>query len=745
MNRLKSLLLASALAALPAVALPELAEAKTHALLIGVADYDEASGIHDLLGPRNDVSILWRALKARGVDSADITVLTDGLPTGENFPVAKGLAHGADILSELDRLAETVQKGDTVLFYYSGHGTRQPDNPAEPEDEPEADGMDQVLLPSDVGKYDPIKMTLKNAVIDDVLGRKISAIRAKGAFVWAVIDACHSGTVTRGDTVTRSVSPVSLGIPDKPIVPVDASRGGTREGTMKAVALPGEGGLAGFYAVESYDEAIERPFPGYSMPMVGDAQTQRMGVFSYLLHRALSRNTAQTFRDLAQEIVAELNMDHTGGKVPPPVFDGDLDAPLPGSDTARLPNSFNGILKDEKLTFPVGALQGFDVGATLALYVTGQPETPIGHAEVTEATAVTATAEYITWVEGAAAPETPTLAAVVATPAINFRFVVSPPPRSDFADESQAGVVKTALADSFAAGAGAIGIELGEPGNPDADVLLRVKDKRLWIVRPDRPWVTEPGAYDETPSVGLDLYPESLAGSLKTAVWSLARAAKLIRVTSALDAASGADDEIGIKAVMVSAPVRDAKAACKTKETPGTAQAAPVSPMLPAAAGNCDYVEIEVTNDSDNDYYVAGFYVDSLGGITAIPYSTAKSGCVRPLPAGTGKKLAFKFWIDTWDEKAKKPSTTGAENFVILAVPKDGSGAAPRLCALTQPTLAAMQQTRGVEAGSTRGSKNQLSTLLNGVEGSATRGASAAAEDDGPALSARLFVFDVKP
>ena len=98
-----------------------------------------------------------------------------------------------------------------------------------------------------------------------------------------------------------------------------------------------------------------------------------------------------------------------------------------------------------------------------------------------------------------------------------------------------------------------------------------------------------------------------------------------------------------------------------------------------------------------------------------------------------------------WDEKAQKPSTTGAENFVILAVPKDASGAAPRLCALTQPTLAAMQQTRGVEAGSTRGPKNQLSTLLDGVEGSATRGASAAAEEDGPAMSARLFVFDVKP
>ncbi len=253
-----------------------------------------------------------------------MTVLTDNLPVGEQFPVSNGLAHGSTILGELDRLAETAAKGDTVLFYYSGHGSRQPDNPDEPEDEPETDGMDQVLLPSDAGKYDPIKMSLKNAIVDDVLGRKIAAIRAKGAFVWAVIDACHSGTVTRGDTITRSVDPVKLGIPAASAVPAQASRGGMREGTFMARTLPGEGGLVGFYAVESYDEAIERGFTGYNLPMVGEADGQRMGVFTYLLHRALTRGTARSYRDLAQEIVSELNMDHTGGKVPPPVFDGDL-------------------------------------------------------------------------------------------------------------------------------------------------------------------------------------------------------------------------------------------------------------------------------------------------------------------------------------------------------------------------------------------------------------------------------------
>jgi hypothetical protein len=80
-----------------------------------------------------------------------------------------------------------------------------------------------------------------------------------------------------------------------------------------------------------------------------------------------------------------------------------------------------------------------------------------------------------------------------------------------------------------------------------------------------------------------------------------------------------------------------------------------------------------------------------------------------------------------------------------LAIPKDKTGTPPRLCALTQPTLAAMQQTRGAKVAATRGQKSKLATLLRAVEGNATRGASAAPDEDGPAMSGGLFVFDVKP
>ena len=57
--------LTAVVAAAAMLAVSGVAQARTLALLIGVAQYNKASGIHSLLGPRNDVSIIWRALKSR--------------------------------------------------------------------------------------------------------------------------------------------------------------------------------------------------------------------------------------------------------------------------------------------------------------------------------------------------------------------------------------------------------------------------------------------------------------------------------------------------------------------------------------------------------------------------------------------------------------------------------------------------------------------------------------------------------
>jgi hypothetical protein len=717
------------------------AEARTRAVLVGVANYD-APGIHDLLGPRNDVTMIWRALQARQVKPEDIIVLSDGLPAGADFPVARALPERHAILGALDEVAANVRAGDTVMFYYSGHGSVQPVKPDEEQDEPEADGNDQVILPADVGSYDIISRTIRNAIVDNELRAKFDAIRAKGAFVWAVVDACHSGTVTRGEDVVRTVDPSVLDVP--PAEASQATRGG---GAYSAIALGSSpGGIAGYYAVEAYAEAIERPFTGYDPRMVGEGAKQRMGVFTYHLHRALLRNTASSFRDLAQEIVADMNSDRSGGKVPPPVFDGELDAAVFGTDAARLPGAVTAVLAEGSLTVSGGILHGFDEGAEVAVYLPGQTEKPVAHARVASATPVTSTAAELVWEPGADEKAPGPFSVVVSSPATSFRFRVAPPPASDLANQPENDAVSAAIKQITTGEASMIGIELAEPGDPDADLILRVKSGRLWILRPDRPWIETAGAYGETPSLPLAGEAGLAEADVRDAVWRLARAARLLRVASGSPQSGGEDGEeadLQVSARIISTN-REAQEACP-KQPPAAAAARALSPLLPVAASHCDLVEIEVKNGGESDYYIAGLYVDSLGGISVVPRAAEKSGCVRTLPMGGDKPLRFSFWINTWDGAKNRPSSVGAENFVLLATPKDDSRQPPRLCALLQPTLSALQKTRAAETG-TGGEQSPLQQLLGNVESGATRGSADYAEEEGPAkLTSRLFVFDVKP
>ncbi|MFO0993393.1 MAG: caspase family protein [Hyphomicrobiales bacterium] len=717
-------------------------EAKTIALLVGVADYDEANGIRDLQGPRNDVTIMWRLLKSRGADPADIAVLTDHLPAQPGFPTAKGLPKYKTIVGELDHLVDSAKPGDTVIFYYSGHGITQPDLDPASEEEPETDGQDQVLLPADVGPYNPVEDGIKNGLVDDELGKKLSAIQAKGAFVWAIIDACHSGTVTRGSDVTRTVDPSVLKIPQ--ITTRSATRGGTRSG---ALTFKGDGKLVGFYAVDSFDQAIERPFTGYDLPMTGEGDTQRMGVFTYHLDKAMKRGTAQTYRDLAQEVVADITGDRSGGRVPPPVFDGSLDLPILGGSPGEGPPRMVGVLKNGTLSIPAGTLHGYDPGAKLALYAKAGDKDPIGHAIIASATAATSTATKIKWEIGAE-PEEGAFPVAVDKPAVTFRFAVAPPPEGELG--ADATMVKDAIEQSLGADAANIGVELAPAGDPQADLQLRVAKDRLWIVRPERPWVTEAGSFDETPSLAIGSDEKKLAEELKESVWLLARAAKLVRVTGAASEGTVEEgDSVAISANVYrnGAKGADAKTTCTPKGDTSLPKAA-LSPLLPYAAGNCDYVEINVSNPTDYTYYVGGFYVDALGGVSPLIPKDADRGCVRKLPAGSGGSVTYKFKINTWDAAKDRPAATGVENAVVLAIPEDDTKIAPRLCSLVQPTLDRTQATRSAdEASSSRGSGSSLKQLLEGVTGSSTRAATVATsdEDSGPQMGGGLFVFDVRP
>jgi len=119
-----------------------------------------------------------------------ITLLAD-LPKEEVVPPTR-----ANIVRAFQRLAEVAGPADQVVIFLAGHGSQQPANDAPDNFEP--DGLDEIFLPADVAGWNKTVGQVENAIIDDEIHAWVMAIRAKGAFVWVIVDACHAGTMTRG-------------------------------------------------------------------------------------------------------------------------------------------------------------------------------------------------------------------------------------------------------------------------------------------------------------------------------------------------------------------------------------------------------------------------------------------------------------------------------------------------------------------------------------------------------------------
>lgn len=154
------------------------------AFLVGISNYsqvqkDSWSVIHGA----NDVALLTPTLKKHGFRIATLC--------NESATALK-------IRESLTSIAETCHRGDTVFLQFSCHG-----QPFEDMDGDEVDGWDEALVPYDAEKvYTKGRYVGENHITDDELSVYLDAIRTKvgpSGFVFAVIDACHAGSSSRGD------------------------------------------------------------------------------------------------------------------------------------------------------------------------------------------------------------------------------------------------------------------------------------------------------------------------------------------------------------------------------------------------------------------------------------------------------------------------------------------------------------------------------------------------------------------
>lgn len=158
-------------------------EQRNLALLVGINEY-ASRYITPLRGCVNDVWLVRRTLiKHYGFVPDDIRVIIDDRATYDKLE------------SRMEWLANEAGDGDNVLFYYSGHGSQCRDRDGDELD----DSLDELLVVHDHDWDFPFT--------DDKLRDLLLNFRP-GVSLAVIVDACHSGTITRS---SPAVDPDSFG------------------------------------------------------------------------------------------------------------------------------------------------------------------------------------------------------------------------------------------------------------------------------------------------------------------------------------------------------------------------------------------------------------------------------------------------------------------------------------------------------------------------------------------------------
>jgi Caspase domain len=359
------------------------AEPGKRALLVGCTFYEHLDkGLH-LEGPGNDVLLMQKLLTERfGFHPDNIVILAesagkDRLPTRKN------------IEQQFQRLIRITRPGDQVVILMAGHGSQQPQKqPVAPEDF-EADGLDELFLPRDVGRWDGAKGMVVNAIVDKELRDWLKPFAQKNVSVWVIVDACHSGGMIRGneEEKLRQV-PADLLVPraelDRAVKlaaeQLAKSPEKTRGGAAPSPRVPPQApALVALYASQSTEPTVEKRLPADS------PDRKPYGLLTFTVNQILTRSTTPlTYRELAQRVHAQyVNL---GRSFPTPLIEGkDQDREVlgvqdwPGRSRIALSKGEDG------WKINAGAVHGLTEGTILAVYPpAGQGDKPVGHVRVSE-------------------------------------------------------------------------------------------------------------------------------------------------------------------------------------------------------------------------------------------------------------------------------------------------------------------------------------------------------------------------
>jgi len=162
------------------------------ALLIAISNYAPGTGWSPLNADK-DAELLAEVLHRQHFMPENIVLLIDSQATYSG------------ILNAINELTRVAKPGDMVFVHFSGHGQQILDDNGD-----EIDGYDEALIPYDAGMYYiPGIYEGENHLRDDLLGQLLDTLRntlgPRGSLLVS-LDACHSGTATRGMGTIRGTA-----------------------------------------------------------------------------------------------------------------------------------------------------------------------------------------------------------------------------------------------------------------------------------------------------------------------------------------------------------------------------------------------------------------------------------------------------------------------------------------------------------------------------------------------------------
>lgn len=304
------------------------------ALVVGINRYSALRPANQLYGCVNDARLMVEVLRGRfGFVDGQIRLLLDGEAT----------QHA--ILAALDEVLVRVSEDGVVLFHFSGHGS-QIEDPWENE----GDGWNETLVPCDSGRYgEPSR-----DIVDDSVAEWLRALNRRTRNVTLIVDACHSGTITRDAFACRV----------RGIEAVRRGRWRLRGGSRKVAGglLAGGPAAAAGWVLMAAAGDDQSAYESHAR----DAGCHH-GAFSYELCRELLRPGSEhrTYRDLFELVAPRVSERFAAQR---PQLEGERDRLLlagGAQPTHRFVNLIRATVEGGELA--VGAAHGLVAGSTWAI------------------------------------------------------------------------------------------------------------------------------------------------------------------------------------------------------------------------------------------------------------------------------------------------------------------------------------------------------------------------------------------